>query len=204
MEEKRSEYGGEAMIDPQVMPDEELIGRAKDSDHAAYREIVDRYKEAGYRLALQILRHPADAEDALQEAFTKAYLYLDSYSPQYRFYTWFSRIVRNVALSHLKTRDWLITPLAEDVALPVRSVVEESPELAALASSRADLVREAVRSLPDRYRRVLVLRYWHDLSYEEIAVVTQQSLAAVKTQIHRAKLLLGEGLQHTELGWTAE
>lgn len=192
------------MMDPQALPDEELILRAKGSDHAAYREIVDRYKEAGYRLALQILRHPADAEDALQEAFTKAYMYLDSYSPQYRFYTWFSRIVRNVALSHLKTRDWLISPLAEDMAVPVRSVVEESPELAALASSRADIVREAVKLLPDRYRRVLVLRYWHDLSYEEIAVVTQQSLAAVKTQIHRAKLLLGEGLRRTELGWTAD
>lgn len=185
-------------------PDEELILRARASDHAAYQEIVERYKDAGYRLALQILRHPSDAEDALQESFTKAYVYLDSYSPQYRFYTWFSTIVRNVALSHLRARDWLVTSLSVDLALPVRSMIDESPELAALASSRADIVRDAVRLLPERYRRVLVLRYWHDLSYEEIAGVTQQSLGAVKTQIHRGKALLSQGLRVAEFGLALE
>lgn len=192
------------MSNLRALPDEELIRRARKADHAAYREIVDRYKDAAYRLALQILRHPSDAEDVLQEAFTKAYVYLDSYSPRFKFYTWFSTIVRNVALSHLKTRDWLVSPLSEETVLPVRSLVDESPELAALAASRADMVRDAVAVLPERYRRVLVLRYWHDLSYEEIAHVTQQSLGAVKTQIHRAKLLLGEGLVRLESGFAVE
>jgi RNA polymerase sigma-70 factor, ECF subfamily len=58
--------------------------------------------------------------------------------------------------------------------------------------------------LPERYRRVLVLRYWHDLTYEEIAVVTQQSLGAVKTQLHRAKGLLSEGLRSADHGWALE
>jgi RNA polymerase sigma-70 factor, ECF subfamily len=184
--------------------DVELIARSKRGDHAAYRTLVDRYKDSGYRLAVTVLRNPADAEDALQEAFIKAYVYLDSYSSKYRFYTWFSTIVRNVALSHLKARDWVVTPLPDEAVRPLRAAVEDSPELAALASSRADLVREAVRVLPERYRRVLVLRYWHDLSYEEIAAVTQQSLGAVKTQIHRAKALLGEGLRLAEPGLALE
>lgn len=182
------------------VPDEELIRRAVQSDHGAYHVIVDRYKTAAYRLALQILRNPADAEDVLQEAFTKAYIYLDSYSPRYRFYTWFSTIVRNVALSHLRARDWMITPLSEEIAQPARAAIEESPELAALSASRADMVRQAVEALPDRYRRVLVLRYWHDLRYEEIATVTNQSLGAVKTQLRRGKILLEEGLRLPELG----
>jgi RNA polymerase sigma-70 factor (ECF subfamily) len=186
------------------LTDEELIRRAKGADHVAYTEIVDRYKGSAYRLALQLLQHPADAEDALQEAFIKAYVYLDSYSSRYRFYTWFSTIVRNVALSHLRARDWLVTPLSDDLLIPARTMVEESPELAALASTRADIVREAVAVLPERYRRVLVLRYWHDLSYEEIASVTEQSLGAVKTQIRRAKILLGEGLRVTEPGLMAD
>jgi RNA polymerase sigma-70 factor (ECF subfamily) len=187
-----------------MLTDDELIARAKQSDHAAYRELVNRYKDAGYRVASQVLRNPSDAEDALQEAFIKAYVYLHSYSPEYRFYTWFSTIVRNVALSHLKARDWFVVPLEEELARPVRSVMEDSPELAALASSRQELVREAVNVLPVRYRRVLVLRYWHDLSYEEIASVTQQSLAAVKTQLFRAKGLLGETLRSAEFGFVAE
>jgi RNA polymerase sigma-70 factor (ECF subfamily) len=182
------------------LTDTELISRSRHGDHVAYRELVDRYKDAGYRLALQVLRHPADAEDALQEAFIKAYVYLGSYSEKFRFYTWFSTIVRNVALSHLKARDWVITPLPDEAVRPIRAAVEDSPELAALASSRADIVREAVNVLPERYRRVLILRFWHDLSYEEIATITQQSMGAVKTQIHRAKSLLGDGLRHAEPG----
>ncbi|HCG03131.1 MAG TPA: RNA polymerase subunit sigma-24 [Chloroflexi bacterium] len=186
------------------LEDLELISRSKHGDHSAYRELVERYKDAGYRVALQVLRHPTDAEDVLQESFIKAYVYLDSYSSKYRFYTWFSTIVRNVALSHLKARDWIVSPLPDEAVRPLRAAVEESPELVALASSRADIVREAVRVLPERYRRVLVLRYWHDLSYEEIASVTQQSLGAVKTQIHRGKALLGEGLHGVELGLAAD
>ena len=184
--------------------DQQLIALARNADHDAYTELVDRYKDAGYGVAVAILRHPTDAEDVLQEAFIKAYIYLDSYSPRYRFYTWFSTIVRNVALSHLRARDWLVTPLAEEIVHPSRTLVEESPELAALASSRADVVRQAVDVLPDRYRRVLVLRYWHDLSYDEIATVTQQSLGAVKTQLHRAKNMVSEGLRAPEFGLVAE
>lgn len=186
------------------LDDQELIERAKRADHSAYTEIVDRYKLAGYKLALQILRHPSDAEDALQEAFIKAYIYLDSYSSQYRFYTWFSTIVRNVALSHLKARDWLITFRSDELLRPARSMIEDSPELAALAASRADVVRQAVEVLPERYRRVLVLRYWHELTYEEIATVTEQSLGAVKTQLRRAKAQLGDGLLRVEPGLATE
>jgi RNA polymerase sigma-70 factor, ECF subfamily len=187
-----------------ALTDVELIALSQRGDHAAYRQLVDRYKEAGYRLALAVLRHPADAEDALQEAFIKAYVYLGSFSPKFRFYTWFSTIVRNVALSHLKARDWLVTGLPDEAVRPLRAAIDESPELVALASSRADIIRDAVAVLPERYRRVLVLRYWHDLTYEEIAVVTQQSLGAVKTQIHRAKGLLSEGLRSADYEWALE
>lgn len=184
--------------------DLDLIARSQRGDHAAYRELVDRYKDAGYRLALGLLKNPTDAEDALQEAFIKAYVYLGTYSSKFRFYTWFSTIVRNVALSHLRARDWVVTPLPDEAVRPLRAAVEDSPELAALASSRADIVREAVNVLPERYRRVLILRYWHDLSYEEIATLTQQSMGAVKTQIHRAKSLLGDGLRRLEPGLALE
>src|SRR5437588_12640989 len=101
------------MGDAARLSDDRLIELARRSDHAAYHELVERYKEAGFRLALQILRPPSDAEDALQEAFTKAYIYLDFSSPLYGFYTWFSTIVRNVALSTVKAGDCLRTPLSE-------------------------------------------------------------------------------------------
>lgn len=191
-------------MDIATFGDAELISLAVCGDHAAYRELVDRYKHAGYRVALQILREPADAEDALQEAFVKAYVHLESYKPAFRFYTWFSTIVRHVSLSHLRARDWLVTPLTDDLARPARALIEESPELAALAATRAEIIRDAVNLLPDRYRRVLILRYWHDLSYEEIARVTEQSLGAVKTQLRRAKLMLGDTATMRGLGLALE
>jgi len=180
--------------------DEDLIARARRGDHAAYHALVARYTDAAFRVAFAIMRQAPDAEDVLQEAFTKAYIYLDKYSDRYRFYTWLATIVRNVALSHLKSRDWLSTPLSEDLLIPSRVVVEDSPELAALASSRALVVRETVDALPERYRRVLLLRYWSDLSYDEIAVVTEQSLGAVKTQIRRAKALVQTALLAKDMG----
>lgn len=184
--------------------DLELIARSRAADHLAYRELVRRYKDAAYGVALSVLRHPSDAEDAVQEAFLKAYIYLDSYRSTYRFYTWLATIVRNVALSHLRARDWRITPLEEVLARPARSTLDDSPELAALAASRSEIVRDAVRVLPDRYRKVLILRYWHDLTYEEIAIATEQSMAAVKTQLFRAKAMLAERLRSPELGLAGE
>ncbi|HZU12723.1 MAG TPA: sigma-70 family RNA polymerase sigma factor [Chloroflexota bacterium] len=191
-------------MDQGLTPDRELIDLARRGDHAAYGEIVERYKDAGYRAALNILREPADAEDALQEAFVRAYVHLNSYKPEFRFYTWFSTIVRNVALSHLRARDWLVTPLTDDMIRPARALIQESPELVALAATRAEIIRDAVNLLPDRYRRVLILRYWHDLTYEEIARVTEQSLGAVKTQIHRAKLMLADAASMGSLGLALE
>src|SRR5579884_3663298 len=191
-------------MDQGLTPDRELIDLARRGDHAAYGEIVERYKDAGYRAALNILREPADAEDALQEAFVRAYVHLNSYKPEFRFYTWFSTIVRNVALSHLRARDWLVTPLTDDMIRPARALIQESPELVALAATRAEIIRDGVKLLPDRYRRVLILRYWHDLTYEEIARVTEQSLGAVKTQIHRAKLMLADAASMGSLGLALE
>ncbi len=174
--------------------DSELIQRVRAGDRRAYGELVQRYQAAIVRRAQAILHDAEAAEDAAQEAFVRAYAYLDTYDGQHRLYTWLSRIVTNVCLSQLSARQWQTLPLERALALPSEALRDDDPELAALASEREQALQEAIGELPAKYRDVLILRYWHDLAYEEIARLTSQSLGAVKTRLRRARLLLAEQL----------
>ncbi|HLG52186.1 MAG: sigma-70 family RNA polymerase sigma factor [Chloroflexi bacterium] len=181
--------------------DEELIRRTRAGDRLAYGELVERYRPAVLRRAQAILRDPVAAEDAAQEAFVRAYTYLDSYDGHHRLYTWLARIVTNVCLSQLSAQQWQMLPLEQAVVLPSESLASDDPELAALASEQVRMLRMAIAGLPAKYRNVLILRYWYDLAYDDIARLTAQSLGAVKTQIRRARLLLAEKLRLHAVGY---
>ncbi len=182
-----------------------LVERARDGDHVAYSQLVERYKESLYRLALRLLKRPNDAEDAVQEAFIKAYVHLDSFDIRFSFYTWISTILSNVCYSAMRTRDWRVASASDQVLYSLRSRDQAlHPEAAALLQSRDDLIRAAIVSLPEKYARILILRYWNDLSYQEVAAVTNQSLGAVKTQIRRATMLLREVLAGHRVDLTPE
>ncbi len=183
------------------LSDEELIRRTRAGDRRAYGELVERYRAAVVRRAQAILRDPGAAEDAAQEAFVRAYAYLNSYDGRYRLYTWLARIVTNVCLSQLSAHQWQMLPLERACLLPSDSLAADDPELAALASERVRALQAAVAGLPAKYRDVLILRYWHDLAYEDIAQLTAQSLGAVKTQLRRGRLLLAEKLRVQSLGY---
>ena len=175
-----------------VLPDvTDLVIWARKGDHAAYSKLVERYKDSLYRLAVRILGRPADAEDAVQEAFIKAYIQLDSYRSEYSFYTWVSTILTNTCYSALRARDWHVGSAPNQLLEGLRSVdAFGDPEAAALLRSRDEILQRALHALPEKYSRILLLRYWSDLSYQEVAEATDQSMGAVKTQIRRATLLL--------------
>lgn len=154
------------------------------------------HKDALYFMALGILKGPSDAEDAVQEAFIKAYVHIDSYQDRFRFSTWIAAILNNVCLSTLRARDWHVATMSDEVMSAVRSTdYLAQPERAALIKSRDELLNMAVSALPEKYASILLMRYWSDLSYQEVADATQQSLGAVKTQLRRAKHMLKESLE---------
>jgi RNA polymerase sigma-70 factor, ECF subfamily len=167
-------------------PEASLIAAARQGDHAAYGEIVERYQAAVYRLAFRILRRPADAEDATQEAFVRAYLHLGTYNDHFRFYTWLAAITSHYCYRVLRQRRTFALP-EEGRELDAPAFVEDGPELAVLIRERDAEVRRVLSELPERSRELLVLRHWHSLSYEELAAATNQSLSAVKSQLHRAR-----------------
>jgi RNA polymerase sigma-70 factor (ECF subfamily) len=181
---------------PPSSPDDvTLIERARRGDHAAYASIVDRYRDAIYRLAYRVLRNAADADDAAQDAFVRAYVALDSYRPEYAFYTWLASIAQHSCFRSLRSRDWRVSSFDPTLVKAQRSFVDDGPEIALLVREREDTIRGLVDGLPDKYRQVLILRHWHELSYDEIAHATELSLSAVKTRLHRARQLLAERLQ---------
>lgn len=166
------------------MPAEELelIQRSLNGDLEAWGEIVSRYKEAVFAVTLSILRNYADAEDATQDAFIRAYENLRKYDLSRKFSTWLFTVAANVAKNALRKRR-----RAKDPPLPE---MDGDPAEEAYGDLRLEAVRQAVAELPETYRAPIVLYYWHGLPLEEIGEVLGLPVGTVKTRLHRARALI--------------
>jgi RNA polymerase sigma-70 factor (ECF subfamily) len=186
-------------------PVEELrwVKAAIAGDHAAFGLLVDRYKGPVYGLAYRMLGNAGDAEDAAQEIFVRAYTKLATFDRSRKFSTWLLSIGSNYCIDVLRRRRATLVDL-DDVAFAVPDQ-SPGPERSAVDQEQRVAVARAVQRLPDTYRHVTVLRYYHDLSYEEIEQATGLSEATIKTRLFRARRQLEELLQQEgALPWTAE
>ena len=166
------------------MPAEELelIQRSLNGDLEAWGEIVTRYKQAVFAVTLSILRNYADAEDAAQDAFIRAYENLNKYDLSRKFSTWLFTVAANVAKNALrKRRREREPPLPEPDGDPAEEVPQDMQLMA---------VRQVVAELPETYRAPVVLYYWHGLPLEEIAQVLGLPLGTVKTRLFRARSII--------------
>lgn len=159
----------------------ELVQRSLEGDLAAWGEVVRRYKDAVFGVALAVLRNRADAEDAAQEAFIRAYQRLHHYDLTRRFSTWLFTVTANVARNMLRKRR---------PEPPSRLSWPEDPADVVREEQVRELVRKAVWALPNSYREPLVLRYWQELGTNDIAQVLGMPVGTVKTRLHRGRALL--------------
>jgi RNA polymerase sigma-70 factor (ECF subfamily) len=172
-------------------------------EQVAFGQLMHRYAGAVYNLAYRMLGDAQDAEDASQEIFLRAYTRLTSFDRTRRFSTWLLSIASNYCIDRLRRRRFAWLTL-DDVAFSLPSH-ERGPERSALDREERDRVQAALRRLPDHYRLVLVLRYWQEMSYNEIAQVTGLTESALKTRLHRARHMLAEALGPEEKTlWEAE
>ena len=174
------------------LTDDQLIARALDGDKAAFAALVERYQRPVNALAKRMLRHSADAEDATQETFVRAYVRLASYRTGSNFRAWLLAI----------TAHWCIDQLRRHQPIPLdafQSIVEKTdgPESQALRSERRREVRRQLAALPDNYREVIELRYWRDLSYAEVGAAIDEPPSTVRMRLFRAHRLMRAAL--TEL-----
>jgi RNA polymerase sigma-70 factor, ECF subfamily len=179
-----------------------LVAAAKKGDTAAFEELVHRYESKIFRLTNNITHNREDAEDAMQDAFLKAYAHLDGFQGDSRFYTWLVRIAANEALMRLRKRrpnqfslDEPIETGNESDLLP-REIQDwrPNPEREYSDAERQRIVSEVIQTLEPDYRVVLVLRDIEDLSTQETADTLGLSVTAVKSRLLRARLKLREKL----------
>jgi RNA polymerase sigma-70 factor (ECF subfamily) len=170
-----------------------LIARASQGDQDAFRQLVERYQGAVYNLAYRMLGSPDEAEDAAQEIFIRLYRQLARYDTARKFSTWTLAIATNYCIDQLRRRRMQLVPL-ENV-IPWARAREAGPEARALDREAHDEMQVLLRRLPEKYRAVLILRYWQELSCAEIANVLAVPEGTVKTQLHRARKALGKLLE---------
>lgn len=159
-----------------------LVARTCAGEREAFEQLFARYQNRIYRLALGLLGDAEEAHDATQDAFVRAYRQLRSFRGDSAFLTWLYRIGVNQCLTRLrKRRRHAEAMLSVGKDLPVMSdgVAERAVEV--------QRVREVVNQLSAAYRVVLVLRFWHELSLQEIADVTGSTAPQIKMRLHRAR-----------------
>ena len=178
------------------MSDAGLVELVLRGDQNVFAVLVERYKDAVQNLAYRMLGNATEAEDVTQEAFVRAYTQLATYKPAHKFSTWLLSIASHLSIDQLRRRRFLALPL-EDVPF-LEWIVDAgvSPEQSALRGEQHDEVQTYLQRLPGKYRAVIVLRYWHDFSYDEIANALNLTPALVKARLHRARELLARYMQN--------
>lgn len=184
-------------------PDIALVQQALRGDDSAFEIIMRRNNRALYRAARSILQDDAEAEDAVQEAYLRAYRGMDKFQGESRLTTWLTRIVINEALQKMRKRKQETSTVALENVVNLEmhldiagdSKVElNSPETAAVRSQTRKLLEHKIDQLPAAFRTVFILRALEEMSVEETASCIGITEATVRTRFFRAKGLLRESL----------
>ena len=172
--------------------DSGLILLAAQGDRNAFSEIVRRHQQAVFNTAYRVLGNIHDAEDATQETFIRAYQFFDKFDSDRPLVPWLKRIAVNVCLNRLET----IKPASslDDELVPAPDP-SPGPEALTVNRARDERIRNELSQLPPRYRIVIELRHFQELSYEEIAAELKRPLSDVKSDLFRARKLLAERLK---------
>ena len=181
-----------------ALEDFKLIDQAVDGqDQQAFAELMKRYKNPVYHMILKMVRNVDDAEDLTIEAFAKAFKNLHKFKKDFTFSTWLFRIATNNTIDFIRKKRLdtmsLNTSFKDDNGDAVTIDVQDrnlNPQEEAIKTQKIELVRMFVTKLPAKYQRLVRLRYFDELSYDEIAKELEAPLGTVKAQLHRARELM--------------
>jgi RNA polymerase sigma-70 factor (ECF subfamily) len=186
--------------------DPELVDRTLAGFEDGFRTLVARHQRSVYNLLVRMLRNPAVAEELAQETFLKAYSGLRTFDSRYKFSNWILRIAHNTAIDALRRRGprevSFDEPAEAEQTRLGDALVDQGSDDAIRRIERQDTARvlnAALDRLRPEYRRMVVLRYQEERSYEEITEITGVPLGTVKSYLHRARaemaaFLAGSGL----------
>ncbi len=169
--------------------------QARQGNQEAFAKLVEAYQVPVYNLAYRMLGSTAEAEDATQETFLRVYTRFDTYDPTRKLSSWILSIASHHCVDRLRRRRESTVSMEEIMAW--RWVPDEKPrpEERVVTREKSREMRRILDALPAQYRLVIVLRYWYDMSYDEIADVTESTVSAVKSRLHRARQVVASMLE---------
>ena len=163
--------------------DATLVTACLAGNREAFDVIVERHRRAVYQVCYRFVNNHEDASDLSQETFVRAWKGLKNFKGESALATWLYRIAVNVCLNRVSVKKPEIEPLETDRFIDTRT---EDPRAGLLREERADAVRRAIATLPEKQRATLILRTYHDLSHQEIADILGSSVGAVKANFFHA------------------
>ena len=167
------------------------LTQAKNGSSLAFNNIVEKYQQSVYNLCYHMLQNADDAEDAAQEVFTRAYSKLNSYDKTSKFSTWLFSIASHYCIDQLRKRRFQLVSW-DDLAAWYRFPNQESPqpEKALMEAEAVQEIHTLLKLLPPDYRNIIILKYWHAMSYEEIAETRETTVSAIKSKLFRARKMM--------------
>lgn len=181
----------------------QTIEKALAGDQKAYEELLQRHKHGIFTMIYQMVKNREETEDLVQETFIKAFNALSTFNSNYAFSTWLYKIAFNNCIDAIRKKKLKTTPLDQPIRLKEGEVHQEirddssSPEKEMLYAEKRRMIQDSIDSLPEIYRRVIVLRHQEERSYEEISEMLHLPVGTVKARIFRAREILKKHLQET-------
>ncbi|MCB0333519.1 MAG: sigma-70 family RNA polymerase sigma factor [Bdellovibrionales bacterium] len=180
--------------------DLELIEEFKGGNQAAYEVLIERYSEKAFHLASRMCRNQEDAEEVLQDVFVTVFRKITGFEGKSSFSSWLYRVTVNSSLMKLRKRKQNRCVLmeealsAEDHSLLLRTKEEHDTDTIALRKEVSEALQIAISKLPDEYRPVFILRDIDGLTSREVGKILGLSIPAVKSRLHRSRLMLRKKL----------
>ena len=178
-----------------------LIESAIAGDQSSYEKLMKKYYQMIYNLVFRMISKKEDVEDLVQEAFIKALHSLRNFDKQFAFSTWLFKIATNNAIDYLRKKKLYTFSIDKEIESDDSDYkfeipdIENKPDKHIMDSELRTILNEAIESLPEKYRQVIVLRHNKELEYEEIAKQMKLPLGTVKAHIFRGRELLNKYLK---------
>lgn len=191
-------------LSEKAQKDYELVVKAtKYNDQQAFSNLMDRYKDSIYFMLLKMVNNKDDAEDLTIEAFGKAFNSLKQYTPNYAFSTWLFKIASNNCIDFLRKKKKKIMSIdnsienkdGDEIAIELKSDAR-TPEQETIRDQKIEVMRSYVKKLKPRYETLVEMRYFKEMSYEEISTELGLPLGTVKAQLFRAREFLYKLMKH--------
>jgi RNA polymerase sigma-70 factor, ECF subfamily len=171
--------------------DPQILQSALQGDDTAFSQVVEIYQTPVYNLCYRMLGDGAEAEDAAQETFWRAYQNLRRYDSQRSFITWLLSIAAHYCIDQQRKRKHPVFPIDEYMEETAPDPAP-NPERAVYQLMEDQVLHKLLAQMAPQDRAVLVMRYWHEMSEEEISESLNMTVSAVKSRLHRARLLLAK------------